>query len=433
MRKFSQQELEKRFKQELEILGNKGLLIDPTKRALELRPLVARDGKFLVSDFTGTQQLEDIRVRTDSLIDKPLYEQGITALLYRSKIWIKIKDPQERERLQLPPCDYTNPSQMKRALQEEVSFDISQWFGEPTELFRYNLPFMFQTLGCNFRDLNDRLGCYFCFVDEKNNCPEVGEHRGAWVTEKNIVDTYEAARSDQEWINLNGLEWIAQRGGLNHVRHSGGQPTLQLDLTLRIADEMKKRGLPIKLMYDSNLSTVEALIQWELDGTYSPDILRRLGSHGVKVFSAFKGTDTITIQSNTQSTLTLEQQFKELIMHVKAGEECFLYIYNPNPFRLNEFIDQGMDIFGLNFLPMLHLASINMYGPTEHHIRQRARLLGKDEDAYFAEQQELFNFMITASREVLDARCKREIGIGYKQIPRRDIAERCGGLTTAKL
>ena len=432
MKNFSEQEVDSIMKKEMDVFEKKGLLVDPFARALEMRPLMVKDGKFLVSDFTGSSQLKDIRVRTDSYIDKDLFEKDRQVkLLYRSNIWIKPLDKRERIVLGLPPLDLSDLEALEELTRDDKNFDLNLCFGPVEQLLQYNLPFAFQSLGCNLHGPIDLLGCYFCFVDRFNNVPELSQGRGAWVDEQNIVNTYEAARSDPDWIRKNNLEWVAERGGLNHIRHSGGQTTSHLDLTLRIANELKKRGLPVKLMYDTNLSTANAIRYWIDEGTYPKNILQQLGKNKVCLLTAFKGTDDTSIQYSTQSTLNLEQQFDELAMHVDAGEFCYPYVYNGNPYKLNELVDQGMDRFE-NFLPMLHLATIGMYGPTEEHMRLRARIVGENEQAYVAFQKELMEFLHAKSAEVINERCLKELDVLYRRTSRREVVQELGGLRVKK-
>jgi hypothetical protein len=167
------------------------------------------------------------------------------------------------------------------------------------------------------------------------------------------------------------------------------------------------------------------------DGTYPKDILTQLAKHDVSLLTAFKGSDDKSIQYTTQSTLTLEQQMDELAMHVEAGEKCYPYMYNGNPYMLNKMIDIGMDKFK-NFLPMLHLATIGMYGPTQEHMKLRAGLIGIPEDEYIALQKDLTAFMHDKSAEVLNDRCLKELSVPYRMTSRRIITQEMGGLEVKK-
>ena len=254
-------------------------------------------------------------------------------------------------------------------------------------------------------------GCVYCYVDDKSNNPSISKN-GVWITADNILDTAERLRANSS---------IRNNRELHRIRHSGGEPTIELDFTLNIMEEIEKRGLEkLYLQIDTNLSTGKFIRQMILEKEYPEDILGQLSAHGVTVYAAFKGTSDENIQYNTQAKLTVDDQLDSFELLLDSGLEVFPCIYNPDYRALPNFLDKLKNISEPS-VKRLRVEPINWsYGPTACRMEELAKLNKiapeKELENYRKIEEENFEKSEVIMRGYLD-----KFGLKYKEFDRTKI------------
>lgn len=378
-------------------------LVNPFIRGKVLRRKLVKGEDILCVDFASTLQAEDIKKRTDLIADA---DTGKYA--YRAKINIKEIDDPERRKKGLMPFDFSDDSKIIKALNDD--FDFPLWFvrrakDDLVEIKKWNLPLIYQIKGCNFHDGSNSGGCKYCFVDNEINSP--WKKNSVYLSAKNVANTFESIRD-----KLN----------LHHIRISGGEPTIVLDHIYDVLKEMDKRGLEDEgLQFDCNLSTGN-LIEYFIDkGVFEEHILEKIAEYDPKVLVAFKGTDNLNIEQNTQTKLTLEDQIYTLKLLTQAGLDCYPSLYNPNVFTLDYFAEKLLDNFEESILNKIHLYPLKTYKPTEERLKHIARENGMDAQEYILSCQTAWDNNYSKGVETWKNIVRQKTGLEYKQIERPGI------------
>jgi uncharacterized Fe-S cluster-containing radical SAM superfamily protein len=390
---------------------------DSLKRASELRKtLISPDGsRILVVDFTDTLQGKD----TSKVIDlMPNVKTG--DYVFRAKINVKEIDPLARA---VYARDYFDVS---AKTDEEIEgfirkrdFDFPLWFKHDADFSMkrvqdYNTPFIMQVGGCNFHDGSKAGGCWYCFVDDKSND---GLPSGkATLSSEETIDSMISAR---------GKIRDAYRGAgsdvnLRVLRVSGGEPTIVLDWILNMWRKISERGLDFRGQLDTNLSTGALVDFFEREGIYEPHILEKLAEHPIKFLTALKGSDNENLQSNVQSTATIEAQKYSIRRILKAGFDIYPQLYNPNPKTLASFLSE-MDSEIDNFSLRVHIGPLKMYGPTRLRLELEAERLGVNAEEFVKSKEAEWSTNYEQSCEIMEGYLRERHGVGYKQLTRSDV------------
>ncbi|MDD5417011.1 MAG: radical SAM protein [Candidatus Aenigmarchaeota archaeon] len=347
-------------------------LIDPIQQAFEKRKHAVKkvDGgtELLCVDFRGTMMEQDIRKRTD------LPQDTTTgAYPYRFKIDNKSLDPEERAAKGLPAFDFSDSKAILKSLGEQGSFDMPLWIlrkaGRPLrDILQFDLALTFQSKGCNLHDWTDEGGCTYCFVDAQSNNPTSPGNQ-VWLRPEYVIKTA---------LELRGEKAAVRKGREVHrIRHSGGEPTTELDFTLGMVRQIEKDRIEdLYVTFDTNLSTGEFVDEMINAGIYERDILEQLAAHKVCVYAAFKGCSDVNIQRNTQARLTVDDQLYMFEKLVNSGLDVYPCIYNPEGSSFYAFLDKLNDNV-VNATKRLRVEPIKWdYGPTKCRLQAIANSEG---------------------------------------------------------
>ena len=394
--------------------------INAIERALRLRETLISGDKVLVTNFSDTLQGKD----TSKVIDlMPNVETG--EYVFRTKINSKEIDPLASNVYSRDFFDMTQKGDKEiEDFLKRAEFDFPLWFKQRwdfsmSRVNEYNAPFILQVAGCNFHDGSETGGCTFCFVDDRSNDGMVSSGK----TYLGISETVDSFLSAREKIR----SFYAEKGFTNNLRvlrTSGGEPTIVLDWVLGLWKRIESRGLSdIVGQLDSNLSTGSFVQDFEKRGVYEENILHKLFEHPIKVLTALKGTDNLSLRENVQATTTLDEQKYSLHKFLDAGADIYPQMYNPNPKTLGIFLGDLEKNFP-NISMRIHIGPLKVYGPTKKRLEAQARILGEDPEKYVAKITFEWDKNYDYGCNVLDAFLRGKHGVGYKDMVRSDIAVR---------
>lgn len=388
--------------------------IDPVKRAFELRKTLRKDDKVLVVDFSGTLQGKD----TSRVIDlMPNVTTG--EYVFRTKVNVKEIDPLAVDVYGKEFFDITKKSDQEiEEFLRTREFDFPLWFKHhPAFSMKnvrdYNTPFILQVAGCNFHDGSSSGGCWYCFVDDKSN-NGVAESGKTFLSRADTVDSMLSAREKIKQIYPTNAPHIRV------LRTSGGEPTLALDWILDLWREIDRRGLDFVGQIDSNLSTGRVVEEFEKQGVYEVNILEKLAQYPIKFLTALKGSDNRNLESNVQSTQTLEAQKRSLKRILGAGFDIYPQMYNPKPETLEGFL-RDLDSEIENLALRIHIGPLKVYGPTKARLAIEAVRLGKNPEEFLKEKQLEWDSNYKNACEVIDGYLQKRYGVGYKETTRSDV------------
>jgi uncharacterized Fe-S cluster-containing radical SAM superfamily protein len=394
-------------------------------RALELRnTLIKTEKKFffikekkvLVVDFSDTLQGKD----TSRVIDlMPNVKTG--EYVFRAKVNVKDIDPlaAKEYKKEFKDIKKMDDEDIENLIKRE-EFDFPLWFKynrgfKMQNALDYNLPFILQVGGCNFHDGTETGGCWYCFVDDKSNDGRIS-HGKTWISAKETVKSMVAAREKikrqyaEQGVDLN----------MKVLRISGGEPTTVLDYVLDVWRYIGRKGLNFVGQIDSNLSTGSLVDRFEREGIYEKNILNKLAEYPVKVLTAIKGVSDENIQSNVQSTATLQEQVYSIKKFLKAGFDIYPQMYNPHPPSLHHYLEM-MDSEIENFSLRVHIGPLKVYGPTKQRLTFEAKRLGVEPEALIKQKQEEWNNNYNGGNAVIDNYLQKTYGVGYKDTVRSDV------------
>ncbi|MBN2459699.1 radical SAM protein [Candidatus Woesearchaeota archaeon] len=383
---------------------------DAVKRALELRKTLRKDDKVLVVDFSNTLQGKD----TTKVIDlMPNVATG--EYLFRAKFNIKNIDPKAALEYKVPFKDVRNmPEKEIEDFVKRQEFDFPLWFKhnegfEMKKITDYNTPFIVQVAGCNFHDGTETGGCWYCFVDNISNNGKPGAGK-AWLGVDELVDSMQAARAKINDFYRNNYDYNLD---IKVLRISGGEPTIVLDYALDVWRQIAKRGLDLVGQIDSNLSTGSVVRRFEKEGIYKRHILEKLAEHPVKVLTAIKGTDPISLQDNVQSNPSMKEQLYSIKRFVNAGFDIYPQMYNPNPLTLWNYLEK-MDRHIENFALRVHIGPLKIYGPTTQRLTHEANRLGIAPETLIAQKKQEWDDNYKNGCDVINSYLQEYYGVGYK-------------------
>jgi sulfatase maturation enzyme AslB (radical SAM superfamily) len=381
---------------------------DAISRALELRKTLRKDDKVLVVDFSNTLQGKD----TSKVIDlMPNVATG--EYVFRAKFNIKDIDPKAAIEYKIPFKDLRiMPEKEIEDFLKRQEFDFPLWFkhNEGFDMKKatdYNTPFIVQVAGCNFHDGTETGGCWYCFVDDKSNDGKVSAGK-AWLGVDDLINSMQAARAKINDFYRNNFDFNLD---IKVLRISGGEPTIVLPYIRDVWRRIGERGLDYVGQIDSNLST----------GTlYRTRILEELAQYPVKVLTAIKGTDPISLQDNVQSNATMKEQLYAIKKFVKAGFDIYPQMYNPNPETLWHYLEH-MDKHIDNFALRVHIGPLKVYSPTTQRLTHEANRRKIPPEIFIAQKKQEWDDNYKNGCEVIDSYLIENYGVGYKDLVRSDV------------
>lgn len=380
------------------------MIVDPTKKAMELRKTLKKDNQILVVDYTDTIQKKDTTKVIDTMPNIRTGEE-----VFRTKYNVKEIDKLAHE---IYGRKYFDPRKESPEKIEEVvkrsEFDFPLWFKDmedfkTEDIPDYNSPLMFQVAGCNFHGTGGNGGCLYCFVDDKNNNGIPGKGK----TYLGIEDTVESLQSAR-----NEIRNIYKENNIDLdpkvIRASGGEPTIVLDWILDLWEEVDKKDLDFVGRLDSNLSTGKVVDRFEEEGIYRENILDELAEYPIKVLAAIKGVSERNIKENVRADFKMEDQEYSIKKFLEAGFDTYFQMYNPNPKDLREYLEK-MDEKIENFSLRVHIGPLKVYGPNKERCRNIEKLKERWDKNY------------RESCKVIDKYLRENYSVGYKDTPRPDV------------
>ncbi|MBS3090304.1 radical SAM protein [Candidatus Pacearchaeota archaeon] len=361
--------------------------MDYIEHLYNLRKNVVKKGnelQILLANFSGTEQQKDIEARTPLIND-----------FFRVKINIKAFDDKERAKKNLEPLDFHNNEAVFGAMRDE--FDMPYWAFSKLKnvpLKELKNTFIYQLKACN-------LYCPWCYVDDTNKNGKDGNNsRFFSITE--IIDFFEEERKKQKIYNF---------------RPSGGEPTIAIEQWLNVLQELEKRKLnrEVYVQGDTNLSTGHFIDFLEQKGELENNLLEQIASYNnFGVLCSFKGNSTVSFWEATGANPELHQeQFYSLKKLVKAGIDCYPFVYSPEPSSLERFMEKGARIFGEGFYLKTWILPLKLYGP------EKARFEAKGTNPELYQQRLDKNFR--ESEEIMQDLIWKKYGMNYKANPRTGI------------
>ncbi|MBT3297758.1 hypothetical protein HN385_02445 [archaeon] len=389
---------------------------DPIDRALMLRESLIQNDKILVADFRGTLQGED----TSKVIDlMPIV--GTTDYPFRTKVNVKEIDPLASEKYETPFFDITKKTEneIEKFLRKQ-EFDFPLWYKHERQFNMkkvnfYNAPFTLQIAGCNFHTGNSSGGCWYCFVDDKNNNGLPGQGK----VNLGINETIDSMLSARKKI-VSQYQRLGHDTNLKVLRTSGGEPTIVLDWILNLWREIKKRNLDFVGQLDSNLSTATLVDYFESERIFEKFTLEKLAEYPIKVLTALKGVDDCNLQQNVQSVTSIEDQMYSLKRFVNSGFDIFPQMYNPDPKKLRNYLENVDNIID-NISLRIHIGPLKLYGPNSKRLTFEAQRKGVDEVKFIVDRQISWNSNYIQSCEIINNYLKEKYGVSYKEVTRSDV------------
>lgn len=380
------------------------MIVDPTKRAMELRKTLKKENQILVVDYTDTLQKKDTTKVIDTMPNIRTGEE-----VFRTKYNVKEIDKLAHE---IYGKDYLDPKKEKpekiENLVKRSEFDFPLWYKEMEDfkmknICDYNSPLMFQVAGCNFHDGRGYGGCLYCFVDDKSNNGIPGKGK-TYLSVEDAVESLQSARSEIRNIYKENNVDLDPKV----LRASGGEPTIVLDWILDLWEEIERKNLDFVGRLDSNLSTGKVVDRFEREGIYREDILEDLAKYPIKVLAAIKGVSERNIKENVRADFKMEDQEYSIKKFLEAGFDSYFQMYNPNPNDLENYLEK-MDEKIENFSLRVHIGPLKVYGPN----KKRCKNIEKFEKRWNKNYRE--------SCEVIDKYLRKNYGVGYKETPRPDV------------
>lgn len=345
--------------------------------------------QILLANFSGTEQQKDIERRTPVIND-----------FFRVKINIKAFDGEEMQKKGMHAVDFHDNEAVFNAMREE--FDMPYWaFAKLKTVPLKDLKntFIYQLKACN-------LYCPWCYVDDANKNGKEGNN-ARFFSIPEIFDFFEEERKKQKVYNF---------------RPSGGEPTLAVEQWLETLKELEKRGLDkeVFIQGDTNLTTGHFLDFLEKEREIEKNLLEKIASYeNFGVLCSFKGNDTASFWEATGADPELHQeQFYSLKKLVKAGIDCYPFIYDANPETLERFMEKGAGIFGGGFYLKTWIFPLKLYGPE----KERLKAQGKNPELCQKRLDENFS----RANEIMQDFIWKKYGVNYKAASRTGIKLKVG-------
>jgi len=355
----------------------------------------SKEKKYLLANFTGTEQQKDIEARTPLIDD-----------YFRVKINVKAFDETEMQRKGKHAIDFYDNKQVFDSLADE--FDMPYWAFmslKNTPLRDFNNTFIYQLKACN-------TDCPWCYVDDCNKNGEKGN--GKFFSLNEIFDVFEKKSMTQN---------------IRNFRPSGGEPTLAVEQWLESLKQIEKRGLNVYVQGDTNLTTGHFMDYLEKDDwSLETHILEKVGEHdNFGLLCSFKGTDEESFleacgfMKNENGKFVPDKKFAFLENErwytfeklTRAGIDTYPFIYAPNPKTVEKFMDSGARMFGEGFYLKTWIVKLKLYGPE----KERLSRLGISSEDY----QKKLDSDFAASKEVMQNLIQKKYGLNYQAVPRTGI------------
>jgi organic radical activating enzyme len=337
--------------------------------------------KYLLANFSGTAQKKDIEVHTSTMGND----------FYRTKDNLKVNSDNEAE--------------LEVAVKSQ--FDMPDWASRKLglSLASTNLAFMPQLKACNVH-------CPWCFVDDQNKNGE--KETGEYFSISEVVDAFQSARKESG-------------KPLHLMRLSGGEPTLAPWQWLELLQELNSRGLSKGVYFqgETNLTTGHFIEYLQKENRLDRDFLKRVSEYNnFGVLCSFKGTDTESFlraigfckkdgTSDKRFSFLEEERWYSFDKMVRAGIDCYPFVYDPNPQTIRSFLEKGFREYGENFVSKTWVFPLKLYGPEKERLTKK----GIDPELYQTQLSDNFK----RSEELMYKLVPHYTGHEYKAIPRTGI------------
>ena len=163
---------------------------------------------------------------------------------------------------------------------------------------------------------------------------------------------------------------------------------------------------------DTNLTTGHFMDILENKGEIEKNLLEKIAEHeNFGLLCSFKGNDLKSFNEATDfSNEIYGEQVYSLKKLVKAGIDCYPFVYCPEPKALKRFMHNGADIFGEGFYLKTWILPLKLYGP------EKERLVKKGMNP--ADYQKQLDDKFSKSEEIMQDLIWKEYGLNYKAVPR---------------
>jgi uncharacterized Fe-S cluster-containing radical SAM superfamily protein len=282
-------------------------------------------------------------------------------------------------------------------------FDMPLWAshsGIPVPVRDLNNTFVYQLKACN-------LHCPWCYVDDNNK--DGREEGGAFFSVEDMLNLF--------------IEEQKRRRPLGDpvysIRPSGGEMTLDggrhwLDLLKLV----QSRGVTAYVQGDTNLTTGRYMEVLETQDLNEGHTLEKIGEYrNFGLLCSFKGTDRMSFSRASgmpgSYAFLEEERWRTFAKFVKAGIDCYPFIYDPDPSSIWQFMETGEEMFGQGFVLKTWVFPLKLYAPE----RQRLQGQGIDPDEY----QRALDRRFREAEEVMQDFVHAATGKSYKDVPRPGI------------
>ena len=339
------------------------------------------ENKYLLTNFSGTEQKKDIEARTPLIND-----------FCRVKINVKAFSDEERAKKGLEPFDFHNEQDIFNALKEE--FDMPYWalLSIAKPLKDLTKTFIYQLKACNIH-------CPWCYVDDISKNAQ-NSNNSSFFSVREIMDMFEKEQKNQPLYNF---------------RPSGGEPTLAVEQWLESLREIEKRNLTAFIQGDTNLTTGCYIEHLENTGQIEKNLLEKIGEYdNFGLLCSFKGTDKESFLKSIgmpeQFSFLEDERWHTFGKLVKAGIDAYIFVYGANPKTLEPFMKKGAGMFGDGFYLKTWIVKLKLYGAEKPRLDR----IGVNSDAYQKELDENFQ----KSEEIMQNLIWKKFGINYQAFPR---------------
>jgi uncharacterized Fe-S cluster-containing radical SAM superfamily protein len=273
------------------------LMFDPEKRAALLRPLMMKDGKYLITRIAGSVQESDPKKILDMYFRYKNYISGDNEF---EREWLKAKDVWSERFIGLVDNIWDRPiDEIKRLEYQNPPYSAAYRMqgrkGNPRD---YNKVFAVQVSGCTY-------DCNFCYVPPEINA--ANQSFGKFFSAKEIVDNFLSAKSKSE-------------EPMNVIRLTGGEVTIIPEIIVDVFNEIERRDLSIYMWIDTNMSGTPYLEA--LEGEVKSILKKNVG-----VVGCFKGVADEDFSMITGSKQEFyESQFEVAKRFLSWGTDFYLYL-----------------------------------------------------------------------------------------------------------
>jgi len=278
-------------------------MINPQKRAEEIRPKMMKDGKYLIARLEGSNQEKD----PEKLIGNYFrWKQYIGYHTPYEEEWLKdsLEKVWSPKYLGLSEDFWSKPIEQVKKLEFQNpalsgAYALNGKHGDPRN---YSKVFAVQVSGCDYL-------CNYCYVPPAIN--QANPEHGRFFSPKEIVDDFLLVRKKSDTP-------------INVLRITGGEgPTIIPEIVRDIYGELESRGREdVYLWIDTNLSTPKYLEKLEGD---LKNIMKRNNVGAVGCFKGVSKEDFSLITGSEPSFHKKQFETAKLLLDWNTD----FYVYHP--------------------------------------------------------------------------------------------------------